>query len=334
MPRLLLFLLSIALLAGCGGDRPRPGRFVTDILLPYTPVGDQAGTTLCWLYAMLSTIETDRIVQGDSVHLSTDFLARHVLEERIREAFLTRRPRRLNLRGTALDALDALGRYGVVGYDAYHGNAPTREMLGAVRQVISRQINGRAGLDRLDSHVQSVLGQRLAPPPEHVWLYGASYTPHEFARSVCPPGAYTAYTSFTHHPFGRPCVLELPDNTDRHEALNVPLDEFLDRIDSALAHGRSVCWEGTIHTESFDAAAAVGDAGTEEITQAERQKSFESFRTTDDHCMQIIGRAHDTRGRTFYILKNSWGESGPYRGLTYLSRSYIEMFTVLAVMRN
>lgn len=66
-------------------------------------------------------------------------------------------------------------------------------------------------------------------------------------------------------------------------------------------------------------------------TQQERQRAFEQFRTTDDHCMELCGLAHDDQGRRFFIAKNSWGTRNPYAGFMYLSYNYVRMKTI-AVM--
>ena len=75
-------------------------------------------------------------------------------------------------------------------------------------------------------------------------MYGAEYTPGEFARSVCSPGAYVGLTSFTHHPFYTRFALEVPDNTEHNEFYNVPIDTLMATIERAVRTGHGVCWEG------------------------------------------------------------------------------------------
>ena len=79
----LLFLLS-----GCNkAGKPAGGgdtlRFANDIVLRTTPVKDQGASSLCWVYAMLATIETEHLMQGDSVNLSADYVARNFLREQV-----------------------------------------------------------------------------------------------------------------------------------------------------------------------------------------------------------------------------------------------------------
>jgi len=97
---LALFLLT---LSACN---KRPAVLFTDeVSLPMTPVKDQGDSEYCWAYAMLSTIETEHIVRGDSVHLST--------------AYVERVGRRRHLRGMGHTLLNLIARHGIVSYDAY-----------------------------------------------------------------------------------------------------------------------------------------------------------------------------------------------------------------------
>ena len=76
MCRIAYLLVVLAVLVACQ-EQPRQEAiaFNNDVLLPITPVKDQRNSDLCWAYAMLATIETEHIVQGDSVNLSADFSA-------------------------------------------------------------------------------------------------------------------------------------------------------------------------------------------------------------------------------------------------------------------
>ena len=71
---------AVLLLYSCGRPQPAPQTedraFADDVRLRTTPVKNQGRSQLCWIYAMLATIETDRIMAGDSVNLSPDYPAR------------------------------------------------------------------------------------------------------------------------------------------------------------------------------------------------------------------------------------------------------------------
>ena len=57
--------------------------------------------------------------------------------------------------------------------------------------------------------------------------------------------------------------------------------------------------------------------------QAFRQEGFDNKQTTDDHGMQIYGIAQDQNGKKYYMVKNSWGETGKYKGIWYATESFV-----------
>lgn len=179
-----------------------------------------------------------------------------------------------------------------------------------------------------------MLDDVINPVPLHVWMLGAEYTPQQFARSVCRDDEYQALTSFTHMPFYEDVVLDVPDNRYGDKFYNVPIDTMMSRIESALRRGHSVCWEGDITEPGFSFERGVARLGDNRsmASQDERQRSFETFRTTDDHCMELIGIARDRKGDRYFICKNSWGTGNPYGGLMFMSEAYARLKTVAAVV--
>ena len=71
-----------------------------------------------------------------------------------------------------------------------------------------------------------------------------------------------------------------------------------------------------------------------EITQEMRQEAFDDYSTTDDHGMHIYGKAKDQNGTEYYIVKNSWGNVGPYNGVWYVSKSYVRYKTIDIVVNK
>ena len=113
-------------------------------------------------------------------------------------------------------------------------------------------------------------------------------------------------------------------------------------IDYALLAGYSISWDGDVSEKGFSARNGIAVLSTDlnrddlftnpgdevEVTQENRQANFESYSTTDDHLMHIVGIALDQNGTKYYITKNSWGERGPYAGYLYMSEAYFKMKTV------
>ena len=134
------------------------------------------------------------------------------------------------------------------------------------------------------------------PAPKWVFMLGATYTPQEFARSVCKPGEYIALMSDDDKPYYEESELEVPDNWLHDRYLNIPMDTLFAKTERAVRQHHGVCWE---------------DKG---------------------HGMAIVGIAHDDQGEPFFIMKNSWGTDRPYGGLEYISFKHFKKHTVAVEM--
>lgn len=121
------------------------------------------------------------------------------------------------------------------------------------------------------------------PMPRRVFMYGAEYTPLEFAHSVCAPNEYVALTTTTRQPYYQQVVVDAPDNWEGNRFYNVPVDTLLNLTEQAVREGRGVCWE------------------------------------SKSHAMAVVGLAHDEEGTRYFVMKNSWGADRPHGGLDYLS---------------
>lgn len=324
--------------AACGGkehvDQSVPQ---TECVVKITSVKDQGESSLCWAYAMLAMIESDRIMQGDSVNLSPLYVAYSSLASQAEAYYLTQGSTRITTRGMSPYALRLILSQGLTHYDAYN-NAGTnfRVVCRKLCAVLTDAVNRRTGMERAGKAAAGILDNGLRPKPKRVYMYGVEYTPVQFAHSVCRPGEYVCLTSFTHKPFGETITLDVPDNYSGETFVNVPLDTLQARIDRALRGGRAVCWEGDSSEPgfSFDEGYARLADDRDSVTQEARQKDFETFRTTDDHCMEIIGIAHGGDSTKYYICKNSWGTGNPFGGLMYMSESYLRKKTIAVVMRE
>ncbi len=163
----------------------------------------------------------------------------------------------------------------------------------------SKRGMGQACIDLIQRHgVVAFDAMRTVdtPQPRHVYMLGTEYTPQEFARSVCAPGEYVALTSTDDEPYYRYTVIDTEDNWARDSFYNVPADTLLHRVERAVRSGRGVCWESKAHA------------------------------------MAVVGMAHDSHGRKYFVMKNSWGDDGPYHGLRFLSERKMRRETLAVVM--
>ena len=314
--------------------------FTDEVRLRTTPVKDQGRSSLCWVYAMLATIETEHLMQGDSVNLSPDYVARMYLMEQVKQRLLTRSGKTasanngatITTRGMAGMLINLIQTYGIHRFDAYHKHDGTG--YDVIERKLSQAVLSAQTSDLATkiNRIEALLDDEIGAIPQQVFLYRATYTPQEFARSVCKDNEYLALTSFTHHPFGTYFPLEVPDNYFHNTFLNVPIDTLMHRIEQSVRSGHPVCWEGDTSEDGFSFAEGVAklENNNEKPTQAQRQKAFETHRTTDDHCMEIVGIAHDKAGNKYFCCKNSWGRNNRFGGFMYLSYNYVRLKTIAA----
>lgn len=211
---------------------------------------------------------------------------------------------------------------------------------------------------------QGILDAYLGKCPENFTYEGKNYTPKSFASSLgLNMDDYVTITSYTHHPFYSQFVVEVQDNWRNPASYNLPMDEMMQIIDNAVMNGYTVAWGGDVSESGFtrDGLAYMIDAkkmqslqGSDmarwlglsaakrrnlidslgcnvpevQPTQEMRQERFDNWELTDDHGMLIYGIAKDQNGKEYYMVKNSWGEAGKYKGTWYMTKTFIAANTM------
>lgn len=211
---------------------------------------------------------------------------------------------------------------------------------------------------------QGILDAYLGKCPENFTYEGKNYTPKSFASSLgLNMDDYVTITSYTHHPFYSQFVVEVQDNWRNPASYNLPMDEMMQIIDNAVMNGYTVAWGGDVSEPGFtrDGLAYMIDAkkmqslqGSDmarwlglsaakrrnlidslgcnvpevQPTQEMRQERFDNWELTDDHGMLIYGIAKDQNGKEYYMVKNSWGAAGKYKGTWYMTKTFIAANTM------
>ena len=213
--------------------------------------------------------------------------------------------------------------------------------------------------------LQGILDAYLGKCPEKFTYEGKEYTPKSFMNSLgINLDDYVSITSYTHHPFYTALAVEVQDNWRFPLSYNVPMDEMMQIIDNALELGYTVAWGGDVSEDGFtrkglayavdskkagqslqgsdmakwlkmtaakkrDIIDSLGVSVPEIVpTQELRQERFDNWELTDDHGMHIYGIAKDQNGKEYYMVKNSWGETGDYKGTWYMTKAFIAANTM------
>lgn len=207
--------------------------------------------------------------------------------------------------------------------------------------------------------LQGILDAYLGQCPEKFTYEGKEYTPKSFAASLgLNFDDYVTITSYSHHPYYTQYAVEMQDNWRNPLSWNLPMEDMARILENAVMNGYTVAWGGDVSEPGFtrkglayfvDTKKAEGLSGSDmarwlklspakrtnlidslgckvpelEPTAEQRQQRFDNWELTDDHGMLIFGIAKDQHGKEYYMVKNSWGETGDYKGIWYMTKNFI-----------
>jgi len=312
------------------------------------PVQSQGSTGTCWSFGTTSMFESEIIrLSGKEVDLSEMFTVRNMYADKAVNYVRFHGTSNFDEGGEQHDVLECLKKYGAMPQELYKGlnygeEAHAHgELVTVLRGVVENVIKNRNG--KLSpvwlKGINGVLDAYLGEIPANFEWEGKSYTPKSFAASLgINPDDYVMFSSFTHHPFYKPFVIEIPDNWAQKSCINLPIDELMEIVDFALNKAISISWGADISGLNFnDGVGTIPADGADikdpqhpekQVSQEDRQYMFDSYQLTDDHCMHLAGIAKDQFGKKYYIEKNSWGSANKHKGFSYMSEPFMRLRTM------
>jgi bleomycin hydrolase len=332
-----------------------PAHFQTITVIPHTPVKNQAQTGTCWSFSTTSLIESLSASDGSLPDISEMYTVRNIYIEKARNYVLRQGVAQFGEGGLGHDVIRAIDCYGAMPEQAYGGLLASMDRHD--HSALERRL--KAFLDSLLTHrplpaqwlneYSAILDSYLGKVPDTFMYQDRPYTPQAFARDVLKFNAsdYVNITSFTHHPYYAPFVLEVPDNFSNGAYYNLPIEEMLEVVEVALKKGYSVMWDADVSNVNFrqreglamesavsDKSRPLNPEAKEILYDAKlRQELFENLTTQDDHLMHLVGLEVDDNGKRFYLVKNSWGtDAGPYAGYIHVSKAYLAINTISLVV--
>jgi len=340
--------------------------------LDATPVQDQSSTGTCWSFSALSFFESELIRTGKGKHnLSEMFVVRNAYIDKADKYVRMHGKTNFGQGGAFHDIPYVIKNYGIVPEEIYsglnyggkkHNHSELESILTAVVKTVTD--NPQKSLTpSWKKAYTSVVDAYLGTVPESYTYQGKKYTPLEFANSLgLKMEDYIYVSSYNHHAFYQPFILEVEDNWASQQVYNLPLDELMKVINNSILKGYTVAWATDVSEKGFsfknglaivpedDTAiskkgadnkqfnnAGADKSGTPfdapclemEISQQLRQEAFDNYQTTDDHGMHITGIFKDQTGKTFYHVKNSWGaKSNDCDGYLFASEAYVKYKTM------
>ena len=323
--------------------------FTTVKELPITSVKNQYRSGTCWAYATLGFFESEIlrktgkaydlcemfVVNKDYMDCATHYVRMHGYSQ-------------ISEGGSCDDVLEVIRQHGICPENAMPAPGSMTgdslanfkvffpELERRVRSIVVK--DAKVPLPHWQDSVLAVIERYVGQCPESFVYEGKSYTPKSFAESLgLDADDYVSLTSFTHHPFNKWFVIEAPYKWRLKTSYNIPIEQLMNVLDSALDAGYTVAWGGDVTSQKLredgpDTAiftrtglAMLSDGVTP--SQELRQQQWDDWQFTYDHVMLIYGKAVDEQGKPYYLVKNSWGKTGLYQGIWYMSRDYIALNT-------
>lgn len=360
----ILFYLNYFVLNG----QERSYKFRKVVEVPVTSVKDQYKSGTCWSFAGIALLEAEILREkNEQFDLSEMWIVRHTYFEKAIRYVRFHGHTNFGPGGSFHDVTNMIAKYGIVPEDMYpglqygtdkHMHAELDEVLKAYVGAVVKNLNKELTTAWIRGY-ENVLDAYFSKKPETFTFKGKQFTPITFTQYLgINPENYVVLTSFTHVPFYKPFILELPDNWAHEMVYNVPLNELEEIIDYALNNGYTVGWASDVSEKGFswrNGIAIIPEikledlSGTErerwealtpaerenelykfekplpekKITPELRQLAFDNYTTTDDHGMLIVGIYRDQNDNKFYKVKNSWNVTNPYEGYLFASSAYV-----------
>ena len=341
---------------------------------------NQAGT--CWCYSSLAFIESELLRMGKGEYdFSEMFIVHNTYLDRADKAVRTHGDISFSQGGSFYDVIYGMETFGLVPEAEmrpgvmYGKELSVHNELSAVSDAVVAAIAegkhrslqvGPDGQPLWKKAIEAIHDIYLGERPEKFTYNGKEYTPKSFYESLgLKAEDYISLTSYTHHPFYEPFVLEIQDNWRWAQSYNLPIDELMQVFDNAIMEGYTIAWGSDVSEAGFnrhgkatmpDNAKKTDLEGSDMAkwlklseeekkntpkpsaekwcTQEERQIAYDNWETTDDHGMQIFGIAKDKDGVEYYMVKNSWGEAGDYKGIWYASKAFVRYKTMNIVVHK
>jgi bleomycin hydrolase len=328
-------------------------KFETVIDIEATEVLSQGQTGTCWSFSTSSFLESEIIrLTGKKIDLSEMYTVRNTYPKKAWIYIMRQGKAQFSDGGLAHDVLNSVKENGLVPAFAFTGldeNTTTHnhsEMLTVLKGLLETYNHDvkKPLSPKWKEVTESVLDIYLGKNVETFNYEGVQYTPKSFLEfTKINIDDYVSLTSFTQQPFYSNFILNIPDNFSNGSFYNIPINDMVKTVNSALEKGYTIALDCDVSEQTFTANPGIAIIPEEEnidlktitkivkekeITQVYRQREFENFNTTDDHLMHITGLVKDQNGNNYYKVKNSWGKNSnrvKNNGFVYMSEAYFKL---------
>lgn len=335
------------------------------------PVISQDNTGTCWSFSSISFLESEILrLTGKKMDLSEMYNVKYTYLAKAENYVMRQGKAQFGEGGLNHDVINSAKKYGIVYESSYTGKLKGSDKFDHSKLVAELEKVVKRAVELTPAKYTSWKNDYIAILDNHMGKFDNETTFFSNAinkeknsitsiKKISPKQIlenstlqlddYVTITSFTHEPFYRPFVLNVPDNFSNGSMYNVTLDEFIQNIDNALDNGFTLALDTDVSEPTFSAkkGIAVLPENVEDVNEiltsiksemrvtAElRQRGFETYATTDDHLMHIVGKVQDQNGNIYYKVKNSWGQDSGKDGYIYMSVPYIRMKAISVMVHK
>lgn len=337
----LLVLLSSAIFAQ--NDKEK---FTIVKKIKHLPVISQGSTGTCWSFATTSFLEAEIIRKGlPETDLSEMFFVDYAYKNKAKQYLYYHGNNNFSQGGQAHDVINVMREYGVATVESFPGKKVDgryrhRELVKKLDEEVQALNKNRKNFDaeNLES-LNPILKSEIGKIPKKVKSEFGKLKPAALSEKLwLNPDDYIELSSYSHHPFYKPFVLEVPDNWAHGLYYNLPIDELMEVMNYALNNGFTVAWDGDTSEKTFQHKNGKADLPKEQIGKVDqklRQKTFLNRQTTDDHLMHLVGLSKDSEGRNCFYTKNSWGaNSNKFGGYLHMTDDYVRLKTIAIMVHK
>lgn len=312
----------------------------------HTPVLSQGSTGTCWSFASTSFLESEIMRQGlPETNLSEMYFVAYTYLNKAKEYLLYHGHNNFSQGGQAHDVINVLREHGLATYDAFPGRKDDetynhRKLAAQLEQEVKHLNKNKEHFNADDlSSFLPIIKKEVGKFPKKITLNGEKMSPTQLREELqLNPDDYVELSSYTHHTFYQPFVLEVPDNWSHGLYYNLPIDELMEVMYFALNKGYSICWDGDTSEKTFQHKTGKADLPAKQIgkvSQELRQSTFYDRSSTDDHLMHLVGLSKDAEGRNCFYTKNSWGaNSNDFGGYLHMTDDYIRLKTIAIMVHK
>ena len=312
----------------------------------HTPVISQGSTGTCWSFATTSFLESEIMRKGfPETNLSEMYFVAYTYLNKAKEYLLYHGHNNFSQGGQAHDVINVLRDHGLATYDAFPGKKNDekynhRKLAAQLEQEVKKLNKTKDDYNSADlSSLTPILKKEIGKFPKKIHVNGKKISPIQLREELSlNPEDYVELSSYTHHPFYQPFVLEVPDNWAHGLYYNLPIDELMEVMYFALNNGYSVCWDGDTSEKTFSHKQGKADLPEKQIgkvNQKLRQTTFYDRSSTDDHLMHLVGLSKDADGRNCFYTKNSWGaSSNDFGGYLHMTDDYVRLKTIAIMVHK